>query len=91
MNTCLKETGYLGDVNGFSRLREEDKAFSLIPDRIYVNFEDIEFKGGVSISKYDEVLDDILKDIKGLVDPDTGEKVIQKVFRREEIYHGDYM
>ncbi len=89
LNTWLKETGYLGDVNGYSGLGKEDKAFTLIPGRIYINLEDREFNGGVSVSKYDEVLDDISREIKGLVDPDTGEKVIQKVFRRDEIYYGD--
>jgi len=89
LNTWLKEKGYLGDTGSYSGLRDEDKAFSLIPGRIYVNLKGREFNGGVGVPKYEEVLDDISRDIKSLVDPDTGRKVIQKVFRRDEIYHGD--
>lgn len=40
------------------------------------------------MSRYEEVLDDVSSGLKELEDPDTGKKVIQKVFRREEVYSG---
>lgn len=40
---------------------------------------------------YDEVRQEIISRLLEWRDPATGQKVIRKVYKREEIYHGDYV
>jgi predicted AlkP superfamily phosphohydrolase/phosphomutase len=63
-------------------------AYSLIPGRIFVNLEGREEKGSVRKCDYDKVRNDITTRLMALKDDATGEKVIERVFFREEIYDG---
>jgi predicted AlkP superfamily phosphohydrolase/phosphomutase len=40
--------------------------------------------------KNDELISDIEARIGNLIDPETGEKIIKTLYRREELYHGPY-
>jgi len=40
--------------------------------------------------EYENLKDDIIKKLSELADPDNGEKVIENVHKREEIWHGPY-
>ena len=73
----------LGDIHSSSQ------AFTLIPGRVYINLKGREPKGGVDPSNYEKVREKVAEELLGFHLPDTGEKVIQKVFRREEIYRGE--
>ncbi|MFY9609542.1 MAG: alkaline phosphatase family protein [Blastocatellia bacterium] len=56
--------------------------------QIYINLEGREPNGAVPASEYDSVCEAIVARLNGLKDPATGERWADKVFRREQIYHG---
>ena len=68
------------------------KAFALgTGGHIYINVKGREPKGIVKPGKeYREVRDFIIKRLESLTDPETGDKVIEKVFTKEEIYQGKF-
>ncbi len=41
--------------------------------------------------EYEQLRDEIIARLYELRDPETGEQVVEKVYRREEIYDGDYL
>jgi len=55
---------------------------------IFVNLEGRQPQGIVPPEQYEAVRDEIIKAFSELTDPETGEKVASKVFRREEIWSG---
>ena len=42
-------------------------------------------------AEYEQVRDDIIARLQELQDPETGELVVETIYRREEIYHGEYL
>jgi predicted AlkP superfamily phosphohydrolase/phosphomutase len=59
--------------------------------QLFVNLKGREPQGIVSPgSEYDDLMDEITQRLKNLVDPETGQPVIERIFRREEIYEGTY-
>jgi predicted AlkP superfamily phosphohydrolase/phosphomutase len=55
---------------------------------IYVNLEGREPHGIVSESDYETVRDEIIERLAELIDPDDGNPVADRVYKREEIIHG---
>jgi len=55
---------------------------------ITINLKGCDPEGIVDPKEYENVREYIIKKLHELRDPATGEKVVDKVFRREEIYHG---
>ncbi len=66
------------------------KAFaSPIPQQgIYVNLAGREPNGIVSPSDYESVRDEIIERLSALIDPDDGQPVVDRVYRREEVMEG---
>ena len=65
------------------------KAYAMGLGSIYVNLMGREPQGSVAPGReYEEVKDAIVKGLESLVDPETGEKPVRRVYRREEIYSG---
>ncbi len=59
---------------------------------IYINLEGREPKGIVAQEgEYEQLRDQIVEKLGGLRDPDTGDKIVEKVYRREELYQGPYL
>jgi predicted AlkP superfamily phosphohydrolase/phosphomutase len=58
---------------------------------ININLKDREPNGIVEAKEYDKTLESIRNELYKYIDPQTGKKVIDKVFRRDEIYHGPYL
>ncbi len=59
--------------------------------QIFVNLKGREPQGSVNPGREcDEVLDQLADELYGLVDPETGERVIERVFRTEEVYDGKH-
>lgn len=57
---------------------------------IYVNLKGREERGVVEPGEeYEKVRDLIIRELRQLSDPDTGEPVVSAVYRREDIYHGE--
>ena len=66
----------------------ETRVYSLIPGRIFINLKGREEKGSVEPSEYESLRDELSEKILTMVDPDSGEKIIQRVINREDIYSG---
>lgn len=63
------------------------KAYALGLGNIYINLKGREKEGIVEEGKeYDEVVDKIVKELPKIVDPETGEFPVCKVYKRDEIY-----
>ena len=68
---------------------ENTKAYSLGFNSIYINVKGREGKGIVEYKE--EIVNEIIGKLENLVDKKTGKKVINKAYKREEIYNGDYV
>ena len=63
-------------------IHPSSKAYSLLPGRIYfLGTGDLERR------RFEE---EIIPSLQGVRDPSSGEQIIQKIWRREEIYRGPY-
>jgi predicted AlkP superfamily phosphohydrolase/phosphomutase len=59
---------------------------------IWINLKGREPEGTVEPGEeYEELRDKLIKIFSSLTDPETGEKVVARVDRREDIYHGPYL
>jgi predicted AlkP superfamily phosphohydrolase/phosphomutase len=59
--------------------------------QLYVNLRGREPQGIVSPgSEYEHVLDDLTERLQAMVDPETGQPIIELIFRREQAYGGPY-
>lgn len=59
---------------------------------IWINVKGREPQGIVEPgAEYEAVRNDIIDKLYAWRDPETGERVVKKVYRREEIYHGEYV
>jgi predicted AlkP superfamily phosphohydrolase/phosphomutase len=67
------------------------RAYALALGQIYVNRMGRESHGIVRAgAEYDSVRDGIVREFEMLRDPDTGERVVHKVYKSEEIFHGPF-
>ncbi|RME49577.1 MAG: hypothetical protein D6791_00400, partial [Chloroflexi bacterium] len=76
------------DVVDWSRTRAY--SFGYI-GQIYINLKGREPAGIVEPgAEYEQVVSDIIERLAGLEDPETGERVVDAVYRQQELYHGPY-
>ena len=92
LNRWLEEQGLLKfEDNGKRKLANYDGSslcYSLIPGRIFINLEGREEKGSVHKDDYEKVRREIKQRLLEFRNPQNGERIIDKVFFREEIYEG---
>eukprot|EP01022_Parablepharisma_sp_SALTPOND_P024218 TRINITY_DN5329_c0_g2_i1.p1 TRINITY_DN5329_c0_g2~~TRINITY_DN5329_c0_g2_i1.p1 ORF type:complete len:432 (+),score=162.02 TRINITY_DN5329_c0_g2_i1:1029-2324(+) len=92
LNHWLEANGYLLFGKGKKELKNlhgDSKAYSLLPGRIYLNLEGREQKGTVAHGRpYEDLREELIHRISGLEHPETGESLVSKVHRREELYSG---
>lgn len=92
LNAYLKKEGFLHIDNGrkgLSGITRKTLAFALDPNRLYINTEERYPRGSVKNSEREKVIEDLVDAFRNLVY--NGRKVIQRIYRREEVYHGDYL
>jgi predicted AlkP superfamily phosphohydrolase/phosphomutase len=70
-------------------IEEGTKAFALDPGRIYINKEGKYPRGSVKKEEEEKVINEIIKTFENL--EKDGEKIIKRIFRKEEIYHGKFI
>ncbi|MBI5492873.1 MAG: alkaline phosphatase family protein [Deltaproteobacteria bacterium] len=58
---------------------------------IHINLSGREGQGNVSPREYEGVRDDIIRKLSALKDPDTGQNVFERIWRREEAYQGPFV
>ncbi|MGC9358401.1 MAG: alkaline phosphatase family protein [Anaerolineae bacterium] len=92
LNHVLQDAGLLhfeaGARPGLKALGSKARAFALEPSRIYLNTRERFPRGSVEETDRDPLLAEITEIFESLTD--EGERVIKRVFRREELYHGPY-
>ena len=87
LNNVFGERGlFWNDV-----LLNESEAYSMGLGNIYINLKGREAQGTVDPADYDRVRDEIISKLRNLRDPMTGQKIVAKVQRREDIYSGPYL
>lgn len=60
------------------------------PPSIWINLKGVKPQGIVDPSEYDSLLNTIVAKLAELKDPRTGKPVINRVYRRDEIFHGPF-
>jgi predicted AlkP superfamily phosphohydrolase/phosphomutase len=61
------------------------RVFALAQGPLYINRDLVHGAG-----EYERLRAELIERIEALADPETGEPVVKKVYRREEIYHGPF-
>jgi len=93
ISTYLAEKGYLkiedNPKKGYNSIKRETKAFALDPSRIYLNKNGKYPRGSVNKNEEQKLIQDLTDLFYELTW--HGRKVIKKVYRKEEIYHGNYL
>jgi predicted AlkP superfamily phosphohydrolase/phosphomutase len=68
------------------------KAYAVGLGQIYINLRGREGQGIVAAgAEYKALQDEIAVKLVELTDPDTGEKIFRAVYRRDDIYKGEYI
>lgn len=95
LNHWLENNGYLKykveQPRALTEMHADSKAYSLIPGRIYINLKGREDEGAVLPGEeYENLRDELIKKLPLMTDPDTGEKIVRKVYKREELFNGPF-
>ena len=69
---------------------EKTKAYAVGLNSIYINRRGREGKGIVESEDVENIKDGIIKKLESLTDPETGKRVVKKVYKGSEIFHGPY-
>lgn len=94
LNHWLHQAGFLRlhgqQARGLRDLAPGTQCYSLLPGRIYLSLRGRERGGRVEPgAEYEALRRDVADGLMQIRNPATGEQVIQRVFRREELYAGD--
>lgn len=98
LNSWLRDEGFLALRGQLSTSRElfadvdwtQTRAYALGLNGLYANLRGRERYGTVGTEAREELLAAISKRLLEWHDPDTGERVVKTVYRREEIYSATY-
>ena len=60
------------------------------PPSIWINLKGVKPMGTVDPTEYPELIEFIIKKVHELKDPRTGQPVVARVYRRDEIFHGPF-
>jgi len=58
---------------------------------IFINLKGRDPNGIVEQGQYDKMRNDIIEKLSALVDPSSGKKAVNKVYKREELYNGPFI
>ena len=70
---------------------KETQAYSMAIGKIYLNVKGREALGLVSKDEVDAVLAEISARLYEMTDPQSGEKIVKKVYLRDDLYSGPYV
>lgn len=70
---------------------EQSQAYSIAIGKIYLNLVGREHNGIVTKDEADALLAKISERLYAMTNPETGEKMVRKVYLRDELYSGDNM
>jgi predicted AlkP superfamily phosphohydrolase/phosphomutase len=93
VNNCLARENLvlLGDdpAQGYKNIKSGSKAFALDPGRIYLNYEGKYPSGSVKPGEEADIIQSLISIFHDL--EYNGEKVIKKIYGKDEIYHGEQL
>ncbi len=101
LNTWLKENGYINFTD--EKLKKsgaffenvdfkQTKAYALGFNGIYINLKGREGMGIISAGiEKEKLLDELIKKLEAVIDPSTGDRIINKVYKSRERYSGKYV
>ena len=90
INRFLEEKGFLvlkKEGSFYERIEKSARAFNMDPGRIYIHDQDRYGRGAVRREERSSVLGEIKESLRNLKG-ENGEEVIDKIYEKEEIYHG---
>jgi len=58
---------------------------------VNINLKGRERDGIVDEKDYESLREEIIQKLQEIGDPETGENIFEKIYKKEEIYHGDHM
>jgi predicted AlkP superfamily phosphohydrolase/phosphomutase len=94
LNVWLENEGYLSFQPDTQRdlvsLDPRTRAYSLDPGRLYVNLAGREPDGSVSAGASGPLLDELESRLGSLRDPESGEAIVNHVYRSPQIYDGPF-
>ena len=99
LNTWLRDQGYLaltseGNLKDKTSIVDIDwektAAYGIGFNGLYINQEGREWSGRVTPGKRDDLVERISRELEKITDSETGMKPVAKVYRREEVYSGDF-
>ncbi len=95
LNHWLEKNGYLKykskTPQAITDLDPNSKAFSLLPGRIFINLKGREEFGSVAPGQeYENLRNELIEKLPSLVDPDSGESIVRKIYKREELFNGPF-
>ena len=93
LNHWLAERGYLRfrrqPPESLEDIDADSVAYGLDPGRVYINLRGREPEGRVAPGvEYERLREELAQGLSDLRDPDTGEPMVARVHRREDIYFG---
>lgn len=92
LNYWLETEGFLRFLPDRKREMEsiapETAAYSLDPGRIYLNLAGREPNGSVAPDQAPALLDDLVRRLSDLRDLESGNPIVERVYRADAIYHG---
>jgi len=97
LNTWLRDNGYLQPPNCRSLFRHpivdwtKTRAYALGLNGLYLNLQGRERDGIVEPADRDTLLDQISAKLLAMRDPETGEPVVAKVYRSDQVYTGAHV
>lgn len=95
LNHWLEKNGYLKykteNPKAITEMHPDSKAYSLIPGRIYINLKGREDDGVINPGdEYEALRAELIEKMMRIKDPDSGEQIIRKVYKREELFNGPF-
>lgn len=90
-----EETGLTGKISGIASAGEiinwnKTRAYSIYADGININLKGREPQGIINPGKeYEMLRDELISRIKEIRDPENGKRIVENVFRKEDIYSGE--
>jgi predicted AlkP superfamily phosphohydrolase/phosphomutase len=95
VNTWLHDAGYLQYTKehpqGLQDMAASSAAYSMDPGRIFLNVRGREPGGRIAPgAEYARLRREIADAALTMADPATGEPMVERVYTREELYHGPY-
>jgi predicted AlkP superfamily phosphohydrolase/phosphomutase len=100
VNTWLRDNGYLQPSDAKSLLNPRSgklvdwtktRAYGLGLNGLYLNLRGRERDGVVNLADRDQLLRDISEKLLDVRDPESGQPIIARVYRADEIYKGEFV